>query len=290
MKLTNEKGLHASIAAAIAADPYDDGGADVSVTGLIGPPRIRILAKRHKEKLVQDVSERVWALLGQAVHSVIERANTGPSTHLSEQRFHWEVSTPGGFVKLSGAVDDFDPASGTVTDWKVTSAWTIVFGDRTEDWERQLNCYAHLLRNAGHSVNALEVVAILRDWSAKDAREKPDYPQIQVVTVPLKLWPAEEATRYVEARCELHRAAEGLPDALLPLCSPEERWARPAKWAVMKPGGTRAIRLFDSHADARAASLAMPGTVLEERKGEDVRCKGYCSARSVCSYALAKYA
>jgi len=73
-KLTNKLNLPEPIYDAVKADPYKGGGW-ISTTTLIDAPRIRVLKKIYKEELTEDASEMLWALLGSAVHGVLERAN-----------------------------------------------------------------------------------------------------------------------------------------------------------------------------------------------------------------------
>jgi hypothetical protein len=81
--------------------------------------------------------------------------------------------------------------------------------------------------------------------------------------------------------------AHGDAQHVLPLCSPEERWERPAKWALMKVGNKRATSLHDTRESAEIEFEARPGTDwrIEERPAEPIRCAQYCSARPVCSQA-----
>ena len=71
--VTNVHGLPEALVPAVTNDPYVGGG-DISVTKLIDAPQVRALTRKHHDKLVVDVSERIWALLGQGVHTVLERA------------------------------------------------------------------------------------------------------------------------------------------------------------------------------------------------------------------------
>ena len=67
MQLTNRLNLPYALVAAIANDSYVGGG-DISVTKLIDSPQIRTLGRKYNDSIVVDVSERIWALMGQAVH------------------------------------------------------------------------------------------------------------------------------------------------------------------------------------------------------------------------------
>ena len=85
--------------------------------------------------------------------------------------------------------------------------------------------------------------------------------------------------------------AHGDAQHVLPLCSPEERWERPAKFALVKEGNKRAASLHDTFDEAAAArdAITPAGATykhrIEERPAEPIRCAQYCSARPVCSQA-----
>ena len=76
MKYTNKHDIPKEIIRAIENDQYDKGDSLISVTGLLQPPRIRLLNKEHQEELVEDYSDQIWKILGQSVHTILERANT----------------------------------------------------------------------------------------------------------------------------------------------------------------------------------------------------------------------
>jgi len=80
---TNVHRLPQSIVAAVTNDPYVGGG-DISTTKLIDSPRIRQLTAINRDRITIDVSERVWSLLGQAVHTILERAGLNDGSALVE--------------------------------------------------------------------------------------------------------------------------------------------------------------------------------------------------------------
>ncbi len=78
-------------------DPYDAGDCDISVTRLIGPPQIRVLERQHAEDLTEDASDRIWSLVGQIGHGILERAETSahrPRRRLFADAAGWRVSRP----------------------------------------------------------------------------------------------------------------------------------------------------------------------------------------------------
>jgi hypothetical protein len=50
----------------------------------------------------------------------------------------------------------------------------------------------------------------------------------------------------------------------VPPCTPEERWGRPTRFAVMKQGQKRAVRVFDTREEAEAY-VTKAGLYAEQR-------------------------
>src|SRR3990167_2375905 len=72
MSLTNKYNLPQTLVDAASIDNHRTAG-DISVSELIDAPQIRFLKKTHK--IQEDISDRVWALFGTGIHSVLEKAN-----------------------------------------------------------------------------------------------------------------------------------------------------------------------------------------------------------------------
>ena len=79
MKLTNHFNLPDTFFQAVLNDKYSRGDAQYSATDLIRPPRITILSRRYWDEIEEDVSERIWALLGKAVHAILEATSPCPN-------------------------------------------------------------------------------------------------------------------------------------------------------------------------------------------------------------------
>jgi hypothetical protein len=279
VRITNVADLPAAIVQAVSNDPYDKSGpkGDITVSTLIGPPQIAVLRKRHWNEIEEDARDRVWALLGQATHAILERAE--PS-ELAELRLESEFAK----WRVSGQFDRLHLSRGKLSDYKVTSAWTVVYGDRVPEWERQQNVYAELIERHGGEVREAEIVAILRDWSRSQAEKDSagKYPRTPIVAIPLRLWPREERVAYIEERVRLHQ--QGVIGNVAP-CTDEERWAKAPVWAVMKEGRKTAVKLCDSKADAESLRASYGGDLryyVEHRPGEYTRCLAYCPVSKFC--------
>lgn len=220
MKYTNKYGLPMSIVRAVQADPYSKGDADFSVTELLKPPQLGQLYREHESELSEDVSDSIWKLLGQGVHSVLEKAYSGGDAVLEERVFSQvEASMMIGFQSrpwtISGAIDL--RYGRKITDYKVTATYTYIRGD-FKDWTAQLNMYDWLLWMDGvKTVEELEVVVILRDWM-KSQKHKSNYPEAPVVVIPIDRWTHKFQEEFIEERLELHTAKDVRP------CTQEETW------------------------------------------------------------------
>jgi hypothetical protein len=275
-ELTNNYNLPQSLVSALSADWYTQHG-HISVTGLIQPPRLRQLMLRYGDDIEEDVSDKIWMLLGSAVHDVLERADTTHS--LQEERLATDVL---GWI-VTGKADLWEEP-GIVSDYKVTSVWAGMNGVKPE-WEAQTNIYGYLYRQAGFPVIYLRIVCIYRDWSKNRAKQGGGYPPCAAGVLPVTMWSDNQVEQYLQKRVRLHQEAELLSDWHLPVCTPEERWERPTTFAVMKKGRKSAVRVFEKEEDATAlAHEKGKDHWIERRPGESVRCKDYCPVNKHCTF------
>lgn len=265
MNLTNTHGLPDALVNAVRNDPYTSGG-DISVTKLIDAPQRRTLYKKYREFVVEDVSERVWSLMGQAVHTVLERAGTNA---LVEKRLYADV---GGW-SVSGQFDRLHLADGVLQDWKVCSVWKAG-GDVA--WERQLNCLRWLAHKNNLPVTKLQVIAIFRDWKKSEAARNSGYPPRNVMVIDVPLWSLEEAQDYISSRVQLHQSSDAGEQIQ---CSDEERWYSGTTFALVKDGGKRAKKVASTKEELGELP---PGHFVEERPGIHRRCESYCEVAPFC--------
>lgn len=276
MKLTNKFNLPQPIVAAVARDPYTKGDAHISVTGLIGPARKRMLEIVHADEITEDVADRIWSLIGQIGHGILERADVEAMT---EERFFIERHG----WRISGQFDRLVLVTGVLQDYKFTTSYSVKEGAKDE-WVAQENIYKLLLETHGYTVNKLQVVAILRDWQKRQAKSSALYPQLPVAVIDLPIWSRDQTEAYITQRLAAHANAQHV----LPECTPQERWARPDTFAVMKAGNTKATSTHLSADEAHAAidALRRAGKAatysVERRPGENKRCDDYCPAASHC--------
>ena len=229
----------------------------------------------------------VWSLFGSAVHNILEHGKD--DHHIVEERLHLEFDG----WKISGAIDlqEVEP-NGTISisDYKVTGAWAVM--NEKEDWHRQLNIYAWMVEKVKKvPVGKLQIIAIIRDWSARDAGTKEGYPPSPVATIDIPLWSFEDREAYVSKRIDDHGAAlfEMETDGEMPDCTPEEMWEKKTTYALKKNANVRATSVHTALVDAeealaKATSAAKKNESfsIEIRLGERTRCKGYCQVSQFC--------
>jgi len=282
MTLTNRHNLPEVFARYERGHQHNSGGAEYTITTLIDSPQIARLKKNHHKEITEDLSDRVWAIFGTAIHEILE-SGAGDG-EIPEERFHATING----ISVSGQVDLQVPVpSGTVlVDYKTIRAYTIQANPEGKpEWENQLNCYAHLARQNFVDVAGLEVVAICRDWNQAAADRSEDYPVSPIVRVPVDLWEPQRAGEYMEARVSLHGAHEPIE------CTDQEMWVSPPVFAVheTKGDGTlkkRAKKLFANRTDAEIYVMESPGgrapLEIVERERKHTRCDSYCSVSEWC--------
>lgn len=253
-----------------------------SVTETLGGTCEAVLRRRHADDIDDDVADRVWAILGTAVHKVLQESDAEP---WQEREQYIKVPIEGTRFELSGIFDMYDKRERCVTDWKTCSVWKTQVGD-FEDWRKQLAAYCWMLERSGEEAREGEIVAIMRDHSMRKARFEKGYPPHPVMRI---AWRFDDADMeevgvrlgrwFLDLEDQLGRADEDLVP-----CSPDERWSKPETWAVMRSGRKKAVRVFGSEEEAVGFVGDGPDMHIERRKGEDVRCQSYCPVARWCPY------
>lgn len=280
MKLTNKFNIPQTFVNVLQRPTYTKGRAHLSATQLINSPKVVALTSKFETELEQDVSDMVWSLFGSAIHGVLEHGKD--DNHLVEERLHAEVDG----YRISGAIDlqIVNEAGISIRDYKTTSAWAVM-NDKVE-WEQQLNIYAWLVETVKKTpVTDLGIVAIIRDWSRRDAGTKEGYPEAPIKELPITLWPYEQRQEFIANRIASHSAAEFAleTETELPECTPQEMWEKPTVWALKRAGKLRASSLHYTQEDADdALAKAGAGFEIEVRPGERTRCATFCPVNAYC--------
>lgn len=286
MKLTNRHNLPETIVNVIKRPTYSKGKANMSVTELLNSPRIVQLKRKHWDDLTEDASDMVWSIFGTAIHGVLEHGKD--DHHVVEERIH---ATIGG-MSVSGAMDlqEIEEDGIILSDYKTTSAWAVM--NEKQDWHNQLNTYAYLVELVKKApVKKLQIVAIIRDWSRRDAANRDGYPQAPITVIDIPLWPFADREQFIKARIDKHEWA--LFDMETgdepPECAPDEMWEKPTTYALKKDGNIRAKSVHENRPAAEdalqiAEAKAKKGEkfLIEVREGGRTRCESFCQVSEFC--------
>lgn len=250
---------------AIQRNEYSKAGSQFSVTELLSPPK-RTWLKTKMEKVETPYSSFA-ALLGTAVHKVLED-NADPSQgEIAERRFFMDIMG----ITVSGQCDFYEHR--TVTDYKTTRG---VQGQAKPDHVAQAHMNGRLAQHNGLEVQNISVLYIQLDWSNMQAQLNPTYPQS-----PFKIfihpYDEKEADQLFARTVADHmQAALGDPRE----CTDSEMWAKPDTYALMKPGAKRASKVCASLNEAEQEKK--PGQIVQTRKGDRVYCRSFCGYNAVC--------
>lgn len=106
--ITNRFGLPKPFVSAATSD-HEYKPNRYSVTETLGGTCEAVLKRRHAGEVEEDVSDRLWAILGTAVHKVLESAESGPEQH-QERWLCVPIDNDGERYELSGIFDLYDEA------------------------------------------------------------------------------------------------------------------------------------------------------------------------------------
>ena len=288
MKITNTHSLPEPLYRALLQEPT---GAEtkfkltpgyLALTKLLMPAQIAFLLVRHDKEIMEDCTDRFWLLLGIAMHEVLESAhqyNTLIEIPMQVEIDGWNI-----YMRA-----DVWEAAGILSDYKITSVWSYIFG-KSEDYEEQLNCLRFGAHQMGINVTKLKTIMMFRDWQKSKAfpkysrKEDDNYPKIPFGIIDVDIWDHDKTFQFLTDRVQLFKKCVDLPDNELPNCTAKERWEKPTQYAVMKKGAKRSTRNFEVLEDAENKAIQMgPNYSVETRPGESSRCAEYCSAKPFCS-------
>ena len=283
MKITNKSNLPKALVDAVERHEHKRG--NFSVTQLLKGSTEIALEMMYADKLEMDVADMFNMLLGTAVHQLLEEQRQDGILN----EYYMEVPSFAGFT-VSGIADVIDTMIEEIRDYKTCASWKIVFKD-FEDWRRQGKAYCYLWHVlTGKLYTHFKVVAVIKDFSQTEAERKSDYPQKPIITIPFEYTYEEIMGVGEEWEEKIIEVLQKLASQDFGECSAEERWAKPAKYALMKEGRKTAIKLYDTEMEALMAKEQDPSLRVEYRAGEDTKCDKYCVCGKcgLCPYKNSK--
>lgn len=221
MKIVNKSNIPDSLFRYLAMDYYDYEikGDSFSATELLNPIQMVVLKRRHWDEIEVDAIDKVWSVFGDGVHGRLEKE---PGIEKIERL---KVTVEG--REVSGKWDRI--FENEITDYKVTSVFTYMYGSRNKEFMLQLSIYRWLyFKVKGVLLNEVgKIVEIFRDWAERDKKKK-NYPQRAAEEVKFNLLSPEQTEQFVTNKVRAIIEAEKLSDDKLPRCSDEDRWYKPS--------------------------------------------------------------
>lgn len=280
MLLTNALGLPATLVQ-IGREKQAVTPREYSISSLFKGVRQVILERRYHQEITRDVAEMLWSWLGRTMGACL-------SSHYQAQGFQEQkVRIPLGDCVLTGRLDGYHQEDKAILQYKLASVWKMVYGD-WEEWRCQLLVYGYVLGKMGLPVERGDILVLFKDHSKREARGREDYPPLPGQVLSFAFGPEDFAAceTWLFAKLAAIKGAEGLGDQDLPRCTPGERYHAEDKYAVMKQGRKKALRLLDSRAEAEAWMAAKGGDAIVFRPGEDRKCLYYCPVAKFCQYRV----
>lgn len=282
MIIRNTHGLPRSLVDTVlsAKTPHERReGADISVTELIGPPRIKQLKDKYYDQVDIDASDRAHALMGTAIHGLISKA---PYALSSVRLFaRWK-----GLDRMWAVSGEFDLLEdGILWDFKPLKAQAVFDGPK-EEWVQQLNIYRALCLVNRIPVAGLKACAYIRDFTPNQRFREKKYPLASLWPMDVPMWSIGKTMAYIGYRLTEHEKE-------MPLCTNEERWAKPHEYALMTDGRKTAVALYSNKEDAERNAAARETQLnkkfrVEERPQESTRCRYYCEFARFCDCGIAE--
>jgi len=254
---------------ALLKDKYEKGKSLFSTTQLISPPQRTWLGKNHEKQ--ENPYTMFHALMGTAIHSILEDNVDTENGEVAEERLHYEYPYLGGTIPISGQIDFYE--NKTVFDYKNTAG----FQEKMKPEHRQqVQINGWLAEKNGYEVEHVSIVYLQRDWSYMRSTFDPTYPQTPFA-IYVEPYDQDFAAKLIEKTVEDHwKAYNGSPRQ----CTPEEQWEKPSVYAIMSPGAKRASKLCETLSEAEG--LKKPNQTVEIRKGEKTFCNSFCGFKDVC--------
>lgn len=276
MIITNRNGLPEAMVRACETTAHNKPG-NISATTLLKGVKEILLTNRHWDNMTDDVSDRIWAIFGTAVHSMLEHET--PDTFAEEY-----TALKIGDYTVTGRIDCYNMKDAVIEDYKTASTWKVIFKD-FDDWYKQGMIYAYLMRKNGFDVKRCRFIAMLKDWSKSKAKHDASYPDSPVYVHQFDVTEKgiEEIEAFIVEKLNAIKLCESFGDDEITECTKDERWAKDDVYAVMKAGRKTAIKLYGNEDEAKMRAADENGYV-EKREGVSTKCLEYCSCCDYCNF------
>ena len=313
---SNNHDLSLSVAIPLAADFYEhnDDPYHISATSLLKSTRELVLTKRLLQKqidTVTDLASNIHSCLGSAFHmyaeqawltqykdalrklqfspDIIDRIIINPTEEklaisdiedpiliYLEQRTEKQI----GKWTISGQFDFV--CNGYLEDFKTTSVYTYINQTNADKYKWQGSIYKWLAPEI-ITGDHITIQYIFNDWQEWKINTQ-NYPPSKILAYEIPLYSVEIVEEVITHKLAVLESLENTPEAELPLCTPDELWSTPAKYAYYKKiGQSKCTKIFTSYYEAQER-LIKDGSIGEivERPGKVKYC-AFCGASALCT-------
>ena len=315
MNLTNNFDIPLYAAVWLLQDNYDyvSDPKYISATTLLKPIKEQVLSKRVDTTDQElDLSELIARRLGSSIHDSVEQswkdkeslAKAMSQLGYDVEDFEVNPKKPDpskipvyleqrSFKKIMGYTvgGKFDFCfNGQLHDLKTTSVFSYMQDRNDENYKLQGSIYRWLNPEIITS-DSIKITFIFTDWMPSRVGTSEGYPEQRIAHKDIPLMSELETERWVSNRIKLVDSLQNSPEEDMPICTPEETWARPSVYKYYsKAGAARASKVFNSAPEAYAhlSSKGNVGVVVEVSE-PPAKCQKYCSAYSICKQGQSYY-
>jgi len=312
-QMTNTAGVSLPLAVWLAADGYDfsPNRKSISATSIMKPVRQILLKERLTPETfeIPDVKDFIASRLGHTIHDgiekawkndyapslrklgypekVIQRIKVNPETMDADDIPIWlEQRTERDILgyTISGKFDMV--LEGELQDFKSTSVYSWIMGNKDEDYMLQGSIYRWLNPDK-ITGDYISIQFIFTDWSKAASRQQSNYPSERVMEHRVELMSLESTENWLASKIrELEKYADA-PENEIPECSDKDLWrSDPVYKYYSDPSKTsgRSTKNFPTSHEASAykASKGKGKGVVIHVPGQVKAC-GYCPSFNACT-------
>lgn len=309
MQITNKHDLPLSIAVWLMRDEYDYDPTAISATSLLKPLRQMILSSRvPPQNLTMDLADLIASRMGTSLHAGIEQAWEDPRLKeillklgfskeeadsfvinpekltedatpvYMEQRLYRELDG----IRISGKFDFI--SKGVLEDFKSTSVYSYLLGDKEEKFALQGSIYRWLDPNL-ITEDHMRITYIFTDWQKSMVTQRENYPTSRVKSVRIPLLDITQTEEFIRDRLQQYAACKDIPETELPLCTDKELWRKESvyKYYANPEKTARSTKNFTNLHEAYTYKASKGGVgIVIEAKGQVMACR-YCRGFSLCT-------
>ena len=252
------------------------------VNELIAGPMVRHLLMTKWDEIKIDVSEYLNMALGNGIHEIAEEYNKHLDGYIAEEKIEIDVAG----ITVVGVHDLYIPLLERIDDYKTSKIISKDLGLK-DDYAAQMNVYAWQRRQLGQPISQLRLKYFFKDFMPTKAMyaKKDSYPRAGFMDVDVPVWDASVAEKFIADRLLAHSK----PDTP---CNDHETWRSAPKYAVCNNALKQPCKkLCNSQLEAeeyiknKFKPAMQSKMTVEFRKSEAIKCKYFCTCRSVCPYA-----